>query len=66
MICLKELNGRNIWDILELSTYPCGRAEKCWLSYEPENITVHRLHSLFGFVPNGEKYAEEIIAELDL
>lgn len=49
-----------------IRTYPCGRAEKCWLSYEPENITAQKLYSSFGFVPNGEKDVDEIIAVLDL
>lgn len=49
-----------------IRTFPCGKAEKCWLSYEPENTTAEKLYSSFGFVPNGEKDVDEIIAVLDL
>lgn len=49
-----------------IRTYPCGKAEKCWLSYEPENVTAEKLYSSFGFEPNGEKDGDEIIAVLNL
>ncbi|WP_028517309.1 GNAT family N-acetyltransferase [Ruminococcus flavefaciens] len=49
-----------------IRTYPCGKAEKCWLSYEPENTAAEKLYSSFGFVPNGEKDGDEIIAVLNL
>lgn len=49
-----------------IRTYPCGKAEKCWLSYEPENITAEKLYGSFGFMPNGEKDGGEIIAVLNL
>ena len=31
-------------------TFPCGKAEACWLSYEPENEVAKRLYASFGFV----------------
>lgn len=49
-----------------IRTYPCGKADKCWLSYDPENIAAEKLYRSFGFVPNGEKDGDEIIAVLDL
>ncbi|WP_297955506.1 GNAT family N-acetyltransferase [uncultured Ruminococcus sp.] len=49
-----------------IRTYPCGKAEKCWLSYEPGNTAAERLYSSFGFVPTGEKDGDEIIAVLNL
>ena len=49
-----------------IRTYPCGKADKCWLSYEPENTIAEKLYSSFGFVPNGEKDGDEIIAVLNL
>ena len=49
-----------------IRTYPCGKADKCWLSYEPENIAAEKLYRSFGFEPNGEKDGDEIIAVLNL
>jgi diamine N-acetyltransferase len=49
-----------------IRSYPCGKSEKCWLSYYPDNITAQKLYHSFGFVPNGEKDVDEIIAVLDL
>ena len=49
-----------------IRTYPCGKAEKCWLSYEPDNHAAEKLYRSFGFVPNGEKDGDEIIAVLEL
>ena len=49
-----------------IRTYPCGKAEICWLTYHPKNHAAEKLYSSFGFEPNGEKDAEEIIAVLDL
>ena len=49
-----------------IRTYPCGKAEKCWLSYEPDNHAAEKLYRSFGFVPNGEKDGDEVIAVLDL
>ncbi len=32
-----------------IRTFPCGEAEYCWLSYEPENFVARRLYQSFGF-----------------
>lgn len=49
-----------------IKTLPCGRAEYCWLSYEPENEVAHKLYSSFGFVETGEFDGEELIAAINL
>lgn len=49
-----------------VKTFPCGEAEYCWLSYEPENETARQLYHSFGFVETGEKDGEELIAILKL
>ncbi len=41
---------------------PCGPAEKCWLSYEPENDRARALYESFGFRETGEMDGEEVIA----
>lgn len=32
-----------------IRTFPCGKAEYCWLSYNPENDTARKLYKSFGF-----------------
>lgn len=49
-----------------IKTFPCGEAEYCWLSYEPENKAASQLYHSFGFVETGEKDGEELIAVLRL
>ena len=49
-----------------IKTFPCGEAEYCWLSYEPENEVASRLYCSFGFVETGEMDGEELIAILKL
>ena len=49
-----------------IKTFPCGKAEYCWLSYEPENEIASQLYRSFGFVETGEMYEEELIAILKL
>lgn len=49
-----------------VKSFPCGEAEYCWLSYEPENEVASRLYQSFGFVETGEKDGEELIAVLKL
>lgn len=49
-----------------INTFPCGRAEYCWLSYEPENEVARRLYHSFGFEETGEKDCDELIAVLKL
>ena len=47
-------------------SFPCGKAEKCFLSYEPENTVAAKLYHSFGFVENGEYDDGEVIAVLTL
>ena len=47
-------------------TWPCGEAEYCEVSYEPENEVAARLYRSFGFVENGEKDGDETVAVLKL
>ncbi len=49
-----------------INTFPCGVAEKCWLSYEPENEAARRLYRSFGFKETGEYDEDEVIAVLQL
>ena len=49
-----------------IRSFPCGKAEYCYLSYEPENVGAKRLYSKFGFIENGEMDGEEIVAVLKL
>ena len=49
-----------------IKTFPCGKAEFCWLSYEPENETARRLYREYGFEETGEMDGEEVIAVLRL
>ena len=37
-----------------IRTFPCGEAEYCWLSYEPENEVAKNLYRSFGFVQADE------------
>lgn len=49
-----------------IRTEPCGKAEYCWVSYEPENEAARHLYSSFGFSETGEKDGNELIAILNL
>lgn len=49
-----------------INTMPCGQAEYCWLSYEPENTSAQNLYQSFGFRETGEMDGEEMIAVLKL
>lgn len=49
-----------------IRTFPCGKADFCWLSYEPENAVAKSLYASFGFIETGEKDGEELIAVLKL
>ena len=49
-----------------IRTMPCGKAEYCWLSYEPENTCAQKLYYSFGFRENGETDGEEVVAVLKL
>ena len=49
-----------------IRTFPCGKAEFCWLSYEPENQTAAKLYGSFGFEETGDMDGDERIAVLKL
>lgn len=49
-----------------INTMPCGKAEYCWLSYEPENTTAQKLYRSYEFQETGEMDGEEVIAVLKL
>ena len=49
-----------------IRTWPCGEAELCELSYEPENEVGRALYHSMGFAENGEKDGDEIVAVLKL
>ena len=46
--------------------WPCGPADLCWLSYEPDNERAQALYASFGFRETGEKDGDEVIAVLKL
>ena len=49
-----------------IKSFPCGEAEYCWLSYEPENEVARQLYHSFGFEETGNMDGEEVIAVLRL
>ncbi len=51
-----------------IRTAPCGKAEYCWLSYEPENEVARKLYLSMGFEEKPElcREDEEIPAVLKL
>ena len=49
-----------------IGSRPCGEAEYCWLSYEPENTAAKRLYASFGFQETGDFDGNEAIAVLKL
>ncbi|SFN61883.1 diamine N-acetyltransferase [Pseudobutyrivibrio sp. UC1225] len=49
-----------------IKTCPCGPAEYCWLSYEPENQIAKELYASYGFVETGDMDGEELIAVLKI
>ena len=51
-----------------IRTSPCGKAEYCWLSYEPENEVARKLYLSLGFEEKPElcREDEEIPAVLKL
>ena len=53
-----------------IRTFPVGKADSCWLSYEPENLVAKKLYASFGFIELREFYkgneGEEIPAILKL
>ena len=49
-----------------IRTWPCGEAEYCEISYEPENSVAREMYHAFGFEENGEMDGDEIVAVLKL
>ena len=49
-----------------IKSLPCGKAEYCWLSYEPENDIARHLYQSFGFVETGDREGKELVAVLKL
>ena len=49
-----------------IRTQPCGDAQYCWLSYEPENAVARELYHSFGFRETGEMDGEEVVAVMEL
>lgn len=49
-----------------IRTFPFGKANKVWLSYEPENDHARIIYQKYGFVENGEMCGNEIIAVFEL
>jgi diamine N-acetyltransferase len=49
-----------------IRTWPCGKAEFCEISFEPENEVAGALYRSCGFVENGEMDGDEIVAVLKL
>ena len=47
-------------------TWPCGEAEYCEVSFEPDNEHAAALYRSMGFVENGEMDGDEIVAVLKL
>ncbi len=45
-----------------IRTWPCGKAEYCALSYEPENELAKKLYFSMGFEETGEMDGDEIVA----
>ncbi|MCR5782193.1 MAG: GNAT family N-acetyltransferase [Clostridia bacterium] len=49
-----------------IKTWPCGKAECIWISYEPENEIAKKLYASFGFEETGEMDGNEAVAVLRL
>ena len=45
-----------------IKTFPAGKAEYVWLSYEKENTHAKEIYSRFGFEENGEFCGNETVA----
>ena len=42
-----------------IKTFPCGKADHCWLSYEPENEVARKLYLSFGFEEKPDHWKED-------
>ena len=49
-----------------IRSFPCGKAEYCWLSYDPGNERARQLYNSFGFQETDDMDGEERIAVLKL
>ena len=49
-----------------IRTFPFGKAQKVWLSYEPENTRARDIYLKYGFIETSEKCGNEIIAVYEL
>lgn len=49
-----------------IRSFPCGKAEYCWLSYDPENEKARQLYASFGFQETDDMDGKERIAVLKL
>jgi len=49
-----------------IKTYPSGKAEYCWLSYESDNEVAKHLYHSFGFKETGDMDDREVIAIMKL
>ena len=61
----------NLWRLMidqkyQKKSFPCGKAEYCWLSYEPDNEVARKLYHSLGFTETGDMDGNEIIAILKL
>ena len=43
-----------------IKTFPAGKAEACWLSYEPENVVARKLYSQAGFEERLDLHKEDL------
>ena len=60
----EESSAKKVLDVVikYIKSFPCGEAEYCWLSYEPENIHGKLVYDKYGFIENGEMCYEEIVS----
>lgn len=49
-----------------IRTWPCGKADCCWTSYDPQNTAAKTLYARMGFRENGEMDGDETVAVLPL
>lgn len=63
----KGLGKKAMEAIMEyIKTFPFGKAEYCWVSYDEENTKAKKLYESFGFYENGDVDDGEIVAVLKL
>jgi len=49
-----------------IKSFPCGKAEYCWLSYNPDNVAARKVYQSLGFSETGDMNGEEVITVLKL